>query len=138
MILRLDGKVQCNTSDRVTGGLTNLAYLPFHLYEQNYGTPKTALNIGLGCGTTSNALSKNIETTTIEIDPSVVDANSFFYESIEHRLIIDDARNWLLRSDEKFDIITTEPSEPWRSWSLYTKEHFEILSNSVADNGLVA
>jgi len=137
-ILKLDGKIQCSQDSDVARGLVNMASIPFNLYTTNYGPPQTALNIGLGCGTTSYALSKNLQTTTIEIDPAVVEANKFFYDSIDHRLIIDDARNWLLRNNEKFDMITSEPTEPWMSWSLYTKEHFEILSNSVTEIGVVA
>jgi spermidine synthase len=137
-ILRLDGKIQCSSSDRVARGLINMGSIPFNLYTINYGSPQTALNIGLGCGTTSYALSQNLETTTIEIDPAVVEANQFFYESIDHRLIIDDARNWLLRNNEKFDIITSEPTEPWMGWTLYTKEHFKILSDSLTEIGVVA
>lgn len=137
-ILKLDGKIQCSSSERTTRGLINIGSIPFNLYAINYGSPQTALNIGLGCGTTSYALSQNLETTTIEIDPAVVEANKFFYNSIDHRLIIDDARNWLLRNNEKFDIITSEPTEPWMSWALYTKEHFEILSTSVTEMGIVS
>jgi len=138
MALRLDGKSQCNTDEITTKGLVNMGYLPFNLYSINYGPPQTALNIGLGCGITSYVLSNNLKTTTIEIDSTVVEANSFFYDSIDHELIIDDARNWLLRNNEKFDLITSEPTEPWMAWSLYTKEHFEVLSNSITENGLVA
>jgi len=137
-VLRLDGKSQCNTTDSATTGLINMGYLPFRLYEINYGTPQTALNIGLGCGTTSYVLSSHLKTTTIEIDSVVVDANKFFYDSIDHKLIIDDARNWLLRNNEKFDMITSEPTEPWMAWSLYTKEHFEILADSVTEFGIIA
>jgi spermidine synthase len=137
-ILRLDGKIQCSSNDVLVTGLINLAALPFDLYTINYGPPQTALNIGLGCGTTSYALSKNLDTTTIEIDPAVVESNKFFYDSIDHRLIIDDGRNWLLRHDEKFDMIISEPTEPWMGWSLYTKEHFKILSNSITEIGVVA
>jgi spermidine synthase len=136
-ILKLDGKTQCSSSNFVGAGLVNIAKLPFNLYANNYGPPQTALNIGLGCGTTSFALSQNLNTTTVEIDPAVIEANSFFYDYIDHRLILDDGRNWLLRNNEKFDIITSEPTEPWMSWHLYTKEHFEILSNSVTNNGVV-
>ena len=137
-VLRLDGKSQCNTTDTSVKGLVNMGYLPFNLYSINYGPPQTALNIGLGCGITSNVLSNHLKTTTIEIDSAVVEANSFFYDSIDHELIIDDGRNWLLRNNEKFDLITSEPTEPWMAWSLYTKEYFEVLSNSITENGLVA
>ena len=136
--LRLDGKSQCNTTETSTKGLVNMGYLPFNLYSINYGSPQTALNIGLGCGITSYVLSNNLKTTTIEIDSAVVEANSFFYDSIDHELIIDDGRNWLLRNNEKFDLITSEPTEPWMSGSLFTQEYFEIISNSITENGLVA
>lgn len=137
-VLRFDGKTQCDTSGYTSKGLVNMGAIPFNLYSFNYDPPQTALNIGLGCGTTSHALSNNLKTTTIEIDSAVVEASHFFYDSIDHRLIIDDARNWLLRNDEKFDIITSEPSEPWMNWNMYTKEHFTILSNSLTKYGLVA
>ena len=98
------------------------------MYEYNYGRPQITLNIGLGCGVTSKALSNYINTTTIEIDP-VVEASEIFHENIDHRLIIDDARNWLLRNDEKFDIITSEPSESeQRNGILHTKEYFLLLA----------
>ncbi len=136
--LLLDGKAQCDTSDSTTLGLINLGFIPFNLYMKNYGPPQTALNVGLGCGITSYVLSNNLNTTTIEIDPAVVEASKFFYDSIDHRLIIDDARNWLLRNNEKFDMITSEPTEPWMGWHLYTTEYFKILSNSVTEFGIVA
>lgn len=137
-VLKLNGKIQCNTKDSTVVGLNNLASIPHSLYLTNYGSPQNALNVGLGCGITSKWLSENIKTTTIEIDHSVVNANKFFYDFIDHRLIIDDGRNWLLKNNEKFDIITSEPTEPWRGWNLFTKEYFEIISKSMTNNGVIA
>jgi len=137
--LRLNGKVQCGDSIRDIQGLSRLGIIPYEMFEHNYGTPQNALNVGLGCGYTSLALSKVIDTTTIEIDPTVVEANQFFHEPIDHRLIIDDARNWLLRNDEKFDIIVTEPSDPYQNnGMLFTKEFFSLLSNRSTEHGLVS
>jgi len=137
-VLKLDGNPQCNTRDLTASGLINLVQVPFQLYLTNYEQPQTGLNIGLACGITSFVMSKNLNTTTIEIDPAVVEASKFFFDSIDHRLIIDDARNWLLRNNEKFDIITSEPTDPWMSWNMHTKEYFEILSNHVTEKGVVA
>ncbi|MCH9042425.1 MAG: fused MFS/spermidine synthase [Thaumarchaeota archaeon] len=137
--LRLNGKIQCSMDPFTQEGLIRLGFFPYNLFEHNYGTPQTALNVGLGCGITSKALSEHLETTTIEIDPVVVEANEFFYDDIDHRLIIDDARNWLLRNDEKFDIIITEPSDPYQNNGLlFTKEYFSLLSNRLTENGLVS
>ena len=137
--LRLNGKVQCSTTADTVDGLIRMGFYPFDLFQYNYGTPKNALNIGLGCGITSKSLSEHIKTTTIEIDPVVVEANKFFYDTIDHELIIDDARNWLLKNEKKFDLIVTEPSEPWHgNGMLYTKEFFELMADNVSENGLVS
>jgi len=137
--LRLNGKIQCGMEEHAVLGLTRLAVIPIDLFEHNYGVPQNALNVGLGCGVTSKILSTELRTTTIEIDPAVVEANELFHEQIDHHLIIDDARNWLLRNDEKFDIITSEPNEPWQgNGILYTKEYFSLLSNRLTENGLVS
>lgn len=137
--LKLNGKVQCSLRPSTVSGLINLGFLPYDLFEYNYAKPQNALNIGLGCGVTSSALSKHLETTTIEIDSVVVEAGEFFHEPIDHRLIIDDARNWLLRNDEKFDIIVTEPSDPYHNnGMLFTKEFFSLLNSRLTENGLVS
>jgi len=137
--LKLNSKSQCSTLESTSHGLVRLAFFPYELYEYNYGKPQTALTIGLGCGTTSKAFSTLVETTTIEIDPVIVEANKFFYDEIDQRLIIDDARNWLVRNDEKFDIITTQPSDPYQnSGMLFTKEFFSLLNNQLTENGVVS
>ena len=135
IMLKINGKIQCSNGVKSVEGLKNLAYLPLTLADN----PTNALNVGLGCGTTAFELGNNLSTTTVEIDPSIVKASELFYNDIHHRLIIDDARNWLVRHDETFDIIVTEPSDPYINNSiLFTKEYFEILSQSTTKNGLVA
>jgi len=138
-VLHLNGKIQCNQDRTTVNGLTMLGFIPYNLYEHNYGKPQTAINVGLGCGVTSKALSEHLETTTIEIDSVVVEANEKFFAKIDHRLIVDDARNWLLRNDEKFDIIVTEPSDPYQNNGfLFTKEYFSLLNSRLTENGLVS
>jgi len=68
--LIINGKVQCDTRPQIYRGLVNLARFPYELYFLNYGEPKNALNIGLGCGITSAALAQNLNTTTLEINPA--------------------------------------------------------------------
>jgi len=137
--LSINGKTQCSTVPNLIEGLVNLAKIPHMLYSINYETPNNALNIGLACGVTSKSLSLNVNTTTLEIDPEIVEASKFFYDDIDHRLIIDDARNWLFRSNEKFDIITTEPSDPYINRSLmFSQEFFMLLDSRLTENGLVA
>ncbi len=140
IVLMINGKIQCSDYEKSVQGLHNLANIPLNLYSDNFGVkPTSALNIGLGCGTSALVLGNSIPTTTIEIDPSVVKASEYFYDEIPHNLIIDDARNWLLRNSDTFDIIITEPTDPYVNNSvLFTKEYFEILNDSTTTNGLVA
>ena len=133
------GKSQCSNDPATLKSMQRLAYLPYNMFENNYETPTKALNVGLGCGITSEWLSERIDTTTIEIDPTIVEASKFFYDEIDHQLIVDDARNWLLRNDVKYDIIVTQPSDPFAgAWTLFTKEYFELLNQRVTENGIVS
>ncbi len=137
-ILKLSGKNQCSDDPPVLEGMNRLGYVGFDLYKHNFNKePSNALNIGLGCGYTSKWLSENVETTTIEIDPVIVEASKFFVGDIEHELILDDARNWLTRHDRKFDLITLQPADPFTGWYLFTLEFFSLLDNHITENGIV-
>ena len=137
--LTINGRTQCSTYPEAINALGNLGHTPFELFEYNYGKPNNALNIGLGCGITSKELSTHLNTTTVEIDTAVVEANQFFFENIDHNIIIDDARNWLTRNNESFEIITTEPSDPFINRSvMFTKEFFSLLNSRLAENGVLA
>jgi spermidine synthase len=139
--LLINGKGQGGTAitDLRSNSLT--AYIPLLLHL----SPKTSLNIGLGTGTTSGILARFTNTRTVEIDSAVVLASKYFEEingkplqNPSHELIIADARNWLLATKEKFDIITSYPSDPWQEKSvwLYSKEFFEIVKEHLNENGL--
>lgn len=140
--LKLDGKPQCGNITLERDGLRRLAIIPIELYDYNYGghDDVKALNIGLGCGTVSDTLSIFVDTTTIEIDPVVPEATQiYFYPKIEHTLIIDDARNHLLRNEQKYQIIVTEPSPIWQQDShLYTKEFYELVKSRLTSDGIMA
>ena len=120
-----------------------LSYLPLLLKPES----KEALVVGLGTGTTSGQLAQFLATTTVEIEPAVVNVIpyfSFMNENVlrnpNHKLVIADGRNYLLRSTEKYDVIVPEPSDPWQSFSssLYSKEFFELSQDHLRQNGLYA
>ena len=118
-----------------------LAYLPLLI------NPKTenALVIGLGTGTTSGQLAQLTKTTTIEIEPKIVEASDHFklfnanvLENPNHKLIIDDGRNYLLKNKEKYNLIALESTNSWQSFStqLYSREFFELIKEDLDDDGL--
>ncbi|MEA2037335.1 MAG: hypothetical protein U9O94_07530 [Nanoarchaeota archaeon] len=142
-VLKIDGKTQCGTGrvDTVTTGL--LGGLPVIL-----GKKGDALNIGLGCALTLGVLErgdfKNID--TIEIDPVVIEASSEFndvhnraLEDPRSNMIIDDARNYLLKTDKKYDVIVNEPSHPYSigNSNLITREFFLMMKEHLNEGGIV-
>ncbi|WP_299291683.1 spermidine synthase [Nitrosopumilus sp.] len=139
--LHINGKSQCAIGPMgIFRDGVNLAKLPSELYYHNFKTfPKTALNVGLGCGDTSQWFAiHGIDVTTLEIDPAVIEVNEKFSPKyIDHNLVIDDGRNWLLRTNQTFDVITGQPYEPYDSHSsLFTKEYFELQKLRLSENGI--
>jgi len=56
------------------------------------------------------------------------------------RVVIDDARHYVLTTNERFDVITSDPIHPWikGSATLYTKEYFELCRRRLNPGGVVA
>src|SRR5204863_490094 len=54
-------------------------------------------------------------------------------------IVYDDARHFILTTNEKFDIITSDPIHPWvkGAAALYTKEHFEQVKAHLNPGGVV-
>lgn len=139
--LLINGKSQSGTSSTDLRVNHLLAYLPLLLHSN----PQNALIIGLGTGTTTGHLAYNVDTTTLEIEPVVLEAAEFFKEinrdvlnNPRAEIIIDDGRNYLMNSNEKFDIIVPEASDPWQDIStmFYSQEFFELGKDHLNKNGL--
>jgi hypothetical protein len=83
--------------------------------------------------------------TCCELEPAVVEA-SVHFSSINHRphmssnffTIYDDARSFLQRTSKSFDMIISEPSNPWMDGvaGLYTVEHFEASKRRLKQGGI--
>jgi predicted membrane-bound spermidine synthase len=119
-----------------------LAYLPLMLHPN----PRSSLNIGLGTGITSGVLARYTQTTTIEIDPTMVEASAFFsqennnvLDNTNHTLVTWDARNYILLNDKKYDIIISEPSRTWTKSSapLFSQEFYSLAKSRLNDNGVL-
>ena len=141
--LSIDGKVDAsNAGDMLTQRL--LAHLPLLLHAQ----PRQVAIIGLGSGVTlGSALTHPIaRADVLEISPEVVEASSAF-ERENHRaladprtrLIVGDGRSHVLLSRAQYDVIISEPSNPWMAGvaSLFTREFFESAKNRLAPGGLL-
>lgn len=144
--LHIGGKVVASTEQqdmRLQGMLGHLTAL---LHDD----PKSVLVVGFGAGVTAGTFVTHpgIERIVIaEIEPLIVrQASSYFTEANNAVLddprvevVFDDARHFLLTTDEKFDLITSDPIHPWMKGAaaLYSEEYFRLASQHLNDGGVI-
>lgn len=141
--LAVDGKVDATSSgDMLTQRL--LAHLPLLLHP----SPRDALVIGLGSGVTAgSALSHPLgRVDTVEISAEVAFAAGRFFADVNHaaladprlRLILGDGRNHVQLTDRGYDVIISEPSNPWMAGvsALFTRDFFRTARRCLNPGGL--
>lgn len=145
LALRTNGKVDASNRDDMITQLT-VGWLP-GFYHPN---PKDALVIGYGSGVTVGAVTsiKDIENIDcVEIEPAVYGAGPWFssinrrsYENPKVHLIFNDARNYMNTTRKQYDIIISEPSNPWIAGvaSLFTAEFYDRAAQVLKPDGIFA
>ncbi|HEU4566274.1 MAG TPA: fused MFS/spermidine synthase [Gemmatimonadaceae bacterium] len=111
----------------------------------------TAAVIGQGSGMTSHFLlgSPRIrEVVTIEIEPAMIEgsrrafypANRRVFDDPRAHFVIDDAKSYFASGRRRFDLIISEPSNPWVSGvsGLFTAEFYDRVRRYLAPGGLFA
>jgi spermidine synthase len=124
----------------------NLGQIPMVLHPN----PESVLVIGLGAGTTvGNVLLHEVVkfAQVAEISNEVVSASKYF-EHVNHKplsdkrlqVIRDDGVSALKLSPLKYDVIISQPSNPWSAGvgNLFTKEFFKACKSKLKPNGYVA
>ncbi|MGE5094462.1 MAG: fused MFS/spermidine synthase [Betaproteobacteria bacterium] len=111
---------------------------------------KSAAVIGFGSGSSTTLLltSDKLERVdTIEIEPAMVEGANLFrpfvdpaYTDKRSHIVIDDAKSYFARGHKRYDIIVSEPSNPWVSGvsSLFTEEFYKRLALYLNDRGVVS
>ena len=143
VFLRVNGKTDASTTNDMPTQLM-LGHLPLLVHPD----PRGVLVIGLGSGVTAGAVARHpIERLdVVEIEPAVVEATRFF--SGEHgdvlkdsrvRTIIADGRNYLLTTSTRYDVIISEPSNPWIGGlaSLFSVEFFRLARQHLEPDGIM-
>lgn len=111
---------------------------------------ESALLIGMGSGVSLESLALTAKNSTLkyidvcEIEKVIFEAaDKFFVKKYPAGIKINrkntDARNFLLaksKSQDKYDLIISQPSDPWISASLFTKEFWSLASDNLSDNGI--
>ena len=136
-----DGHARFDAGTQVMGGL-----LPAILHPN----PKTAVVIGLGTGSTAGWLGAvpSIEhVDAIEIEPSIVymaklstPVNHDVLRNEKVKIVIGDGREFLRARGRKYDIISSEPSNPYRAGiaNLFTSEFYRACLSRLNPNGIFA
>ena len=119
--------------------LLSLAHVP--------GAREVAV-IGHGSGMSSHFLlgSPNVQrVTTIEIEPEMIEGSRAFYPANKRVFddprsvfAIEDARAFFSAGRKRYDLILSEPSNPWVSGvsALFTREFYAQVNRHLADDGI--
>ena len=112
--------------------------------------PHSVLIVGCGAGVTAGSfvLHPSIQRIVIcDIEPLIprVVANYFRKENYDvvHdprvQIVYDDARHFVATTQEKFDLITSDPIHPWVKGSavLYSQEYFQLCRQRLNPGGLL-
>ncbi|HYR83834.1 MAG TPA: fused MFS/spermidine synthase [Terriglobia bacterium] len=143
----VSGKIEASTEREDMRLQRMLGHLPGLLHAR----PRSVLIVGFGAGVTSGSFvtHPSVERIVIcEIEPLIptVVAKYFAaqnYNVIEDprvKIVYDDARHYLLTTEEKFDVITSDPIHPWvkGAAALYTREYFELVRRHLNPGGVVS
>ncbi len=130
------------TGDEVTMGM--IGALPMLMMPE----ARQVANIGFGTGLTAQAVlaSERLERLdTIEIEPAVVRAARHFmpfnrraYEDPRSHVHIEDAKTFFSSQQVRYDVIISEPSNPWVSGvaSLFSSEFYRHARRHLKQGGL--
>jgi spermidine synthase len=142
--LAIDGKIDASDAgDMLTQRL--LGVLPVLMHRN----PRELCVIGLGSGVTlASAMATGLvrRADVVEISPEVVEASELFSKENDHvlhspaaHLIIGDGRSHLQLTKRRYDVIVSEPSNPWMAGvaALFTREFFEAARARLEPGGVL-
>src|SRR5262245_23933395 len=140
--LRVNGKPDASTTGDMATQLL-LGHLPLFLKPDS----QRALVIGLGSGITCGAVACHStiqQLDTVEISPEVVSAAELFQtynRNVLHdprlRLVVEDAKTSLQLTAETYDVIISEPSNPWMAGvaTVFSREFYQSCRAHLRTNG---
>lgn len=134
-----DGSAKGDAGTQIMCGLIAAALHPH---------PSKAMVIGLGTGSTAGwlaAIPSVRQVDAVELEPAVVKVaqecgpvNHGALLNPKLKIIIGDAREVLLTRREKYDIIASEPSNPYRAGvaGLFTREYYRSVDRCLEPGGI--
>jgi spermidine synthase len=121
-----------------------------HLTALLHDDPKTVLVVGFGAGVTAGTFVTypGVERIVIvEIEPLITEQSAAYFTEVNNdvlsdprvEVVHDDARHFLLTTDETFDLITSDPIHPWMKGAaaLYSAEYFDLARAHLNPGGVI-
>jgi spermidine synthase len=136
---KIDGNIRGDAPTQVMGGLVGALLHP---------QPRSAMVIGLGTGSTAGWLGAvpGIERVdVVELEPAILrvarectPVNRDVLSNPKVHIAIGDAREALLTGSAKYDLVFSEPSNPYRAGiaSLFTEEYYRAVRARLRAGGL--
>ncbi len=142
----VSGKVEASSLPQDMRLQKMLAHLPALVHPN----PQSVLVVGFGAGVTAGSFLPYPSVTRLvicEIERLIPKVVSTWFVKENHnvahdprtQIYFDDARSFVQTSDEQFDIITSDPINPWvkGAASLYTREYFQAVKAHLKPGGVV-
>src|SRR5262249_29487777 len=142
LYLKVNGKADASSGiDMRTQVLLGQIPLLFH------PRPESVLVVGLASGVSVGSVATHpvAKIRVLEIEPAMVGACRAFADFNHHvlddprvRIVFNDARNDILLRRETYDVVVSEPSNPWMTVAsnLFTKEFFRDAHARLAPGGI--
>lgn len=143
IFLRVNGKTDASLAMDMRTQLLS-GYLPMFFSKD----PESVLVIGQGSGVTLGAVEqfpvKDID--LVEISPAVIEGSRFFdpfnHQALDDprvRVILEDGRNHITLTEKMYDVIISEPSNPWISGigALFTRDFYELANVRLKPGGIM-
>ena len=144
--LKVNGKSDASSGDDMTTQIL-AGQIPMLLRPSS----RNVLVVGAGSGVTVGSILRHGSVTNVdlvEISPEVVVAARDHFGPFNHDALkdprchtfIEDAKSFLKTTSEKYDLIVTEPSNPWMAGvaAVFSREYYEDCLARLATGGLVA
>ncbi len=143
IFLRVNGKTDASLAMDMRTQLLS-GYLPM-FFSRN---PESVLVVGQGSGVTLGAVEQFPAKTIdlVEISSTVIEGSRFFDPFNHHalddprvRVILEDGRNHTTLTEQSYDVIVSEPSNPWISGvgALFTRDFYQLAASRLKPGGIM-
>jgi spermidine synthase len=139
----VNGRIEVPTDETSMRAFHLLGHLPPLLRPQ----ARNALVLSFGNGITAGSLDTHDIPVidAVDLSPEMIEAAGIYWNENHNvlrsprlHLQIEDGRNFLLQTDMRYDIITTDATHPSNasSWALFTREFYELIRQRLSPDGV--